>query len=108
MQKGEWVFRSAFAKKYIAIGRKEGREEGREEGAEAAKAAKAEDVLAVLDARGIAVTDDVAVRVRACGEVALLDKWIRRAATIDRAEALFADDAVKPAPPSRPRRRARG
>jgi hypothetical protein len=84
MHKGEWVFRSDFAKKYIAIGKAEGRERGHAE-------AKAEDVLAFLAARGLPVPDDVAARVRACADLGLLDRWVRRAATVDRAEDLFAE-----------------
>jgi hypothetical protein len=42
---------------------------------------KAEDVLAILDARNIPVPDDVRVKIAACTDVDQLDTWIRRAAT---------------------------
>ena len=52
---------------------------------------KAEDVLEVLDARGIAVTDAQRERVLACAELDTLRTWVRRAATVTNADELFVD-----------------
>ena len=49
---------------------------------------KAEAVLAVLAARGIAVSDLLRDRVLHCTDVATLDVWIRRAATASTASAV--------------------
>lgn len=50
--------------------------------------AKAESVLAVLDARGISVSDTVRARVLGCTDLATLDLWIRRAAVASTAAAV--------------------
>ena len=63
------------------LGREAGRAEGKAEG-------KAEGVLAVLEARGLAVPDDVRRRVLGCVDVAKLDAWIRRAAVVSSAAEL--------------------
>lgn len=63
---------------------REGRKEGREEGA---LRAMAEAVLTVLDARGMAVSDAVRERVRACRDRATLERWQRGAVTAASADA---------------------
>ncbi|WP_444962541.1 hypothetical protein [Nocardiopsis sp. M1B1] len=62
------------------IGRpfREGRIEGR-----------AEAILGVLDARGIAVSNEARERVNASSDLDELDRWVRRAAKVDSAEDLF-------------------
>jgi hypothetical protein len=50
---------------------------------------KAESVLTVLDARGIAISDDARERITSCTDVEQLDAWIRHAATASRIEELF-------------------
>ena len=45
-------------------------------------------LLAVLDARGIEVPDDIRDRITTCTEFDQLDIWIRRAATIDKIQDL--------------------
>ncbi len=52
----------------------EGKAEGRAE-------TKAEAILAVLKARGLAVSEGVRVRVLACRDLGVLDRWLVRAAT---------------------------
>lgn len=42
---------------------------------------KAEAVFSVLEAREIAVSDDVRARIRSCGDLSTLDRWLRRAMT---------------------------
>jgi hypothetical protein len=50
---------------------------------------KAADVLAVLDARGLAVTTAQRERIIGCTDISQLDRWLRRAATVASADALF-------------------
>ena len=52
---------------------------------------KTEDVLDVLDARGIAATDAQRERILACADLDTLRTWVRRAATVTSADELFVD-----------------
>jgi hypothetical protein len=76
MAQGNYEFQSDFAKKHRAAGKAEGR---------------AEDVLEILDARGINVSSDQKARVLGCADVALLSHWIRKAVTVVSADELFAE-----------------
>jgi len=67
-------YQSAFARRYFGQG-------------EARGAAKA--LLAVLDARGVAVPDEVRADITGCTDIDQLDTWIRRAATAQNVEDLF-------------------
>lgn len=51
---------------------------------------RAEDVLLVLHARGIAVDDAAEARIRACGDAAVLARWLVRAVTAVQIDDLFA------------------
>lgn len=51
--------------------------------------AKAQDVLAILEARGLDVPAEVRERVLASTDLAEFDRWIRRAAVISEAGQLF-------------------
>ena len=98
---------SDFARSYHAQGKAEGKAEGREEGlAEGRAAGKAEGraegetkgkaegeaiaVLAVLRARGIAVTRDQESQVKNCTDLDRLNGWLQRAATAESADQVFA------------------
>ena len=70
MAAGKYEYQSDFAKTHQALGR-------------------AEAVLAFLDARGFVVSETDKARVLACTDAAILDRWIRNAATISSVEALF-------------------
>jgi hypothetical protein len=48
-------------------------------------------ILAILTARGLAVSDETRARIEACKEAASLDRWIVCAATAASAEALFSE-----------------
>ena len=72
----------------LVEGRTEGRTEGRDEGQ---ALAKAESVLAILDARGLAVGAAVLERVRTTHDLATLDHWVRRAVVVACAEEVFDD-----------------
>jgi hypothetical protein len=76
MGQGNYEFQSDFAKKHRAAGKADG---------------KAESVLEILDARGIAVSAEQKERILGCSEVAVLSGWIRRAVAVASAQELFAD-----------------
>jgi hypothetical protein len=71
-------FQSAYARRL----RDEGRAEGRAEG-------EARLVLAVLEARGISVPEEIRVRIAGCSDPDLLEAWGRRAAVIRTIDELF-------------------
>jgi hypothetical protein len=47
------------------------------------------DVLIVLDARGLAIPDEVRQRVEASSDLAELEHWLRRAAVVGSAREIF-------------------
>jgi predicted transposase/invertase (TIGR01784 family) len=53
-------------------------------------------VLAVLKARGVAVSAEIRARIEACGDPATLDQWIARAATAASAEDVIAPASKRP------------
>ncbi|WP_231864603.1 hypothetical protein [Sorangium cellulosum] len=83
MMKSGYEFQSEFARSYVARGVEKGRELGLLE-------AKAQAVLAVLDARGLEVPAEIRERVLASTDIAELDRWIRRAASVRDARELLA------------------
>ena len=78
MAAGKYEYQSDFAKTHQALGRAEGEALGR-----------AEAVLGFLNARGLVVSEHDRARILACTDAETLDRWIRMAATITAAEALF-------------------
>ncbi len=70
----KYEYQSEYARRYFGQGLAEG---------------KAEGILRVLEARGFAVPDDVAERVRACRDIPTLDAWLTRAATLTDVRELF-------------------
>ncbi|MFE6729431.1 MULTISPECIES: hypothetical protein [Streptomyces] len=60
------------------------RDEGRVEG-------RAEDILRILDLRGVPVPEAARQRVSACTDLAVLDVWFERAVTAPSADAVFGD-----------------
>jgi len=79
MMSSGYQYQSEFALKYVAKGREEGKREG-----------KAQAVLAVLEARSLAIPDEVRERVLASTDLGELDRWLRRAAVVSDARDLFA------------------
>jgi len=71
-----------FFKRGVALGRQRGREEGRQEG-------RIEDLLDVLEVRGLAPTDAQRATITSCRDIALLKSWHRRALTAESADAVF-------------------
>lgn len=78
MASGEYEIQTEFVRKNIEKGRTEGTVE-----------AKAADVLTVLEARGRTVPDDVRRRVLGSRDLGELERWLRRAAVVDDARAIF-------------------
>lgn len=74
MTTGTFQYKSQFARQYISQGRAEG---------------EAEAVLAVLDARGIDVPDDMKSRITTCTDLKQLTTWVRRAAVAEKVDDLF-------------------
>ena len=63
-----------------------------EKGLEKGRAeSKAEAVFAVLQARKIRISKAARERIQHCSDIAVLDRWIRRAATVEKAAELFDD-----------------
>ncbi|MER7051927.1 hypothetical protein [Streptomyces sp. NPDC000351] len=80
----------SFYKSYISEeirdeGREQGRAQGRAEG-------RAEDVLLVLEQRGLDVSDDVRERVTGCDDPEVLRRWLARAVTVPKAEEIFEEE----------------
>ncbi|MFJ1551990.1 hypothetical protein, partial [Streptomyces sp. NPDC088246] len=59
--------------------------EGRAEG-------RAEGLLLVLHARGIAITDETRKKITGCDDPQLLHQWLNRAATATTTEEVFAEE----------------
>ncbi|MEI8258707.1 MAG: Rpn family recombination-promoting nuclease/putative transposase [Deltaproteobacteria bacterium] len=74
---------TSAAEQLIQEGVRRGKAEGEAKG-------KAESILDVLDARGIAMTADQRARVLVCRDVPQLARWLRAAATASSADDLFA------------------
>ncbi|MBI4700762.1 MAG: hypothetical protein HY744_06300 [Deltaproteobacteria bacterium] len=74
-----------------AKGRAEGEARGKAAGrTEGEVAGKVSALLVLLAARGIGLAADAEVRIRTSRDLAELDVWIRRAATVSSVEELFA------------------
>ncbi|MFD6594156.1 hypothetical protein ACFWFH_11855 [Streptomyces coelicoflavus] len=77
----------SFYKSYIS---EEIRDEGREQGREQGRAQQgAQDVLLVLEQRGLDVSDDIRTRIAECGDPEVLRHWLARAVTAPAAEDIF-------------------
>ncbi|WP_437640588.1 hypothetical protein [Sorangium sp. So ce854] len=79
MMKSGYEYQSEFARSYVAKGVEKGRIE-----------AKAHDVLAVFEVRGLEVPSDVRERILASTDLAELDRWLRRAVVVSDARELLA------------------
>jgi hypothetical protein len=81
-----------------ATGFAKGEAKGKADGVAEGKAAgiaegKAAAILAVLSARGVPVSNEARARIEACTDVAMLDRWISRAATVSSIDEVFAPSA---------------
>lgn len=79
-------YQSDFARRYFSAGKTEGKAEGKAEGK---TEGEARTLLMVLEARSIAVPDEVRARIIDCTDVDQLDTWARRAATANKIGDLF-------------------
>ncbi|MFG1704584.1 hypothetical protein ACFLIM_15440 [Nonomuraea sp. M3C6] len=79
MSSDAWPVHSPFAREHFTKGRAAGLSEG-----------KARAVLAVLRARGVAITDDALTAITSCADQEQLDEWAHRAATALTIDELFA------------------
>lgn len=79
MNVATYEYQSDFARRYFFQGKAEGRAEG-----------EAQGVLAVLAARGVEVPEDARQRITECADLDQLETWLRRAATADSINDLFA------------------
>ena len=86
MSTTEW--KDDFIESYVQIGIDQGREQGLEQGA---ANAKAQDVLKVMDARGLRLTKEQRAKVTAAAGITQLDLWFDRALTADTAADVFKD-----------------
>jgi hypothetical protein len=84
MSIGKIEYKSDFAKRYYGAGLLEGEARGKAEG-------KAEALLAVLRARGVALSQGERERILACEDTKKLDVWIERAVVATRAAELFGE-----------------
>jgi hypothetical protein len=84
MSTAEW--KDDFIESCVQIGIERGLEQGLEQGA---ANAKAQDVLKVMDARGLAPTPEQRANVTATAGIAQLDVWFDRALTADTAADVF-------------------
>jgi len=82
MQEGKYEYQSDFARTYFGQGEAEGRTKGRDEG-------RAEALLAVLEARGIALDAEARGRIVGCTDSEQLQRWIVRAATVSSVREVF-------------------
>ncbi|WP_149183938.1 hypothetical protein [Streptomyces sp. TRM49041] len=75
---------SFFRSETSMLLRAEGRSEGRAEG-------RAEDILLILDARGIDTPQDARDRITGCTDLDTLGRWLRHAVTATTLDEVFAD-----------------
>ncbi|MFD3921089.1 hypothetical protein [Streptomyces sp. NPDC058595] len=78
-------YKSPLSEEIRDEGRAEGRDEGRAE-------SRAEDILFILELRGIDVSEDVRGRIAGCNDAETLLGWLARALSTPSAEGLFSDD----------------
>jgi hypothetical protein len=75
-----YEFQSEFARKHDAMGRAKGRAE-----------ARADDVITVLEARGLRVSDEQRGRILGCKDLEQLAAWVRGAVTVSLTDELFVE-----------------
>jgi flagellar biosynthesis/type III secretory pathway protein FliH len=104
MKAGTYEYKSDFARRYYQQGQTQGRAEGLTEGLTEGRAeglteglteGRAEGevraLLAILNARGIPVSDAAHTRITSCTDLDQLDVWVRRAITAPTIQDLFND-----------------
>jgi flagellar biosynthesis/type III secretory pathway protein FliH len=94
MSTTEW--KDDFIESYVRIGIEQGLEQGLEQGREqgleqGAANAKAQDVLKVMDTRGLKPTQEQRAKITAAAGITQLDLWFDRALTAGTAADVFKD-----------------
>jgi hypothetical protein len=87
MTSDNWPVYSPFAKEHFSRGKEEGEREGTKGGR---REEAGEDILLVLKARGLDVSEAERDRITGCTDLRRLKEWIKRAVTVERAADLFA------------------
>ena len=82
MQIKGFEFTSEFARKHRAEGMAEGVAKGKAEG-------KAEAVVAVLEGRGLSISDETRETLLACRDAETLDRWLAAAGTVASSDELL-------------------
>ncbi|QFR95331.1 hypothetical protein GBW32_22765 [Streptomyces tsukubensis] len=88
-------FTSPLSESIRDEGRNEGRAEGRDEG-------RAQDILRLLDGRGVPLLDADRDRITHCHDLDVLSRWFGRAITATTAEEVFADAPTDTTPGGQP------
>jgi len=78
MDRGGYEYQSEMVRRHVAQGMELGLAKG-----------EAQAVVTVLEARGLHVSEPVRQRVLSCADMAMLDQWLRRVATVGSAAELF-------------------
>jgi hypothetical protein len=95
MRSDKYEYQSEFARKYVAEGLQQGIQQGREEGRYEGERAALFEVLA---ARGIELDAAAGQQILSCSDQEQLKSWLRKAATAESAQELFASGPTsKPA-----------
>ncbi|MFI6320266.1 hypothetical protein ACIBG8_22220 [Nonomuraea sp. NPDC050556] len=90
MSTTDWPVYSPFARKHFGAGKEEGLAEGLAEGKAAGLAeGEAKTLFAVLEARQIAVSDEIRDRITTCTDEAQLIEWVVRASKATTADEVF-------------------
>jgi predicted transposase YdaD len=87
MTQNGYQYQTEFARTYFARGKEEGRAEGEKKGQ---AEGKAQALLAVLEARGLAVSAAQRARIEGCTDADQLERWVRRAVTAKTTASLLA------------------
>jgi hypothetical protein len=82
----EW--KSEFVESFVEQGREQGREQGLEQGN---VQTKRQDLLKVLDLRGLRPNEEQRARVGSSADLAQLDQWFERSLTATTAAEVFTD-----------------
>jgi hypothetical protein len=82
MSSTTWPVYSPFAREHFGKGKAEGKAEGLVEG-------EVQALLVVLEARGLAVSDQAGERIGSCTDPVQVKEWVRRAATATSVDDIF-------------------
>jgi hypothetical protein len=80
MANGTYQYQSDFAKRYFGQGKAEGEAKG-----------KAEAIIAILETRGVEVTESARARILGCTDLTKLDAWLTRAVMAKSAREVIAE-----------------